>query len=300
MSTTLVPIALPSRRALRAFALTVAFAPVATCLASAQSFVPTLPQVASVSQKPAYTPVSEAMLSLPDSPGVVTAGSFSSSVDAANDSPLPFGPATGLEAAYFQNVPPNSSPIAGRFDKYIKPGQQAPRLHVSDKIGLGIKDAVSPLSFIGWAAAAEYSQLVNGSPNYGTNGKAFLQRFGAASARASSQGIFTDSIMASVLHEDPRYYKMGRGNNVFKRIVYAGTRPLITRTDGGHTTINLAYLSGNLAGAALTQAYYPPVNTGISQVMQTFGGSIGGGAIGFLSAEFLDDILQSMHLQKRK
>lgn len=267
----------------------------AATLVSAQSFAP--------AQKPAYMPVSEAMLSLPDSPGAVTtsaaaAESFSSSVDAASEAPLPFGPATGFEA--FQNLPPNNSPIAGRYDKYIKPGQQAPRLHVADKMVMGVKDAFSPLSLVGWATAAEYSSLVNGPPNYGTNGRAFLQRLGAASARASSQGIFSDSIMASVLREDPRYYKMGRGTNVFKRIVYAGTRPLITRTDGGHTTINLAYLSGNLAGAALTQAYYPPVNTGISQVMQTFGGSVGGGAIGFLSAEFLDDILQAVHLQKKK
>ncbi len=284
------------RLTLRALTLTLCVAPFAS-IANAQTLS------AAAKQTSAPAPSLMADLSLPDSPGSTLSGSgVSSSVstdEAAPATTLNFAPA-GYEAAYFQNLPPNSSPVAGRYDKYIKPGQQAPRLSVNDKFVLGVKDAVSPLSFIGWATAAEYSQLVNGSPNYGTNGKAFLQRFGAAAARASSEGIFSDSIMASVLHEDPRYYKMGKGHNVLKRIVYAGTRPIITRTDGGHSTINLAYLSGNLAGSALTQAYYPPVNRGFSQVMQTWGGSIGGGAIGFLSAEFLDDILQGLHLQKAR
>lgn len=116
--------------------------------------------------------------------------------------------------------------------------------------------------------------------------------------RDSSEGIFTDAIMASVLHEDPRYYKMGPGHNFFKRAVYAVTRPLITRTDGGRTTVNIALLSGNLAGSALTQAYYPPVNRGFSQTMQTFGGSIGGSAVGFVVSEFLGDTLRTLGLKK--
>jgi hypothetical protein len=185
--------------------------------------------------------------------------------------------------------------MAGHLDKYIEPGERVPTLRVGDKILLGFKDSISPLSAAGWVLSAGWEQLVNGSPNYGTNGKAFAQRLGASAARDVSEGIFTDSVMSSVLHEDPRYYKMGSGHNVIKRAAYAATRTIITRTDGGHTTINLAFLSGNLAGAALTQAYYPPVNRGFTQVLQTYGGSIGGGALGFLASEFLGDIFHAMH-----
>ena len=198
----------------------------------------------------------------------------------------------------FQNFPPDNGVVAGHLDKYIKPGQQAPRLRSGDKILLGFKDSIGPLSATGWVLSAGWEQLIDSSPNYGTNGKAFAQRLGAAAARDISEAIFSDSVMSTVLHEDPRYYKMGDRHNIFKRALYAATRPIITRTDGGHTTLNLAYLSGNLAGAALTQAYYPPVNRGFSQVLQTYGGSIGGGALGFLSSEFLDDILRGIHLEK--
>jgi hypothetical protein len=34
--------------------------------------------------------------------------------------------------------------------------------------------------------------------------------------------------------------------------------------------------------------------------MQTYGGSIGGGALGFFVSEFLDDTLQALHLEHKK
>jgi hypothetical protein len=193
--------------------------------------------------------------------------------------------------------------MAAHTTKYIAAGQSAPKINAGDKILIGLRDAGSLFGAAGWVASASYSQILNGSPNYGApdngrGGKAFAQRLGAAAARDSSEGIFTDAVMASVLHEDPRYYKMGPGHNFFKRAVYAVTRPIITRTDGGRTTINFALLSGNLAGSALTQAYYPPVNRGFSQTMQTFGGSLGGSAVGFAVSEFLGDVLQTIHLKK--
>jgi hypothetical protein len=287
-----------SRRFARlSFALTLAAATASPAL----SQTATLHFLAAANIPLAILPTEEAALALPDSPSTVSSAASSraiSSSTSADASEVDY-------AAAFQNFPPNTSATAGRYDKYIKPGQQVPHLSISDKFGLGVKDAVSPLSAIGWLLAAGYSQAVDSSPNYGSpdndrSSIAFAQRFGAAAARAGSEGIFSDSVMAPIFHQDPRYYKMGSGHNVLKRAVYAATRPLITRTDGGHTTINLSYLGGNLAGAALTQAYYPPVNRGLSQVMQTYGGSIGGGALGFLTSEFLDDTLQALHLQKAR
>ena len=99
--------------------------------------------------------------------------------------------------------------MASRTDKYIAPGQPAPELTAGNKIFLGLKDSVSPLAAFGWLISAGYEQATNGSPNYGGNAKGFAQRLGASAARASSESIFSDSIAASILHEDPRYYRMG-------------------------------------------------------------------------------------------
>jgi hypothetical protein len=188
--------------------------------------------------------------------------------------------------------------MASHTDKYIAPGQPVPTLTVGNKVLLGIKDAVSPFSAIGWVLSAGYEQATNGSPNYGTNSTAFAQRFGAATARDVSEGIFSDSIMASVLHEDPRYYRMGPGHNLIHRLVYAGTRTIITRTDNGRTTPNFAFLAGNLGGSYLTKTYYPALNQTNTEVFKTFGGSIGGSALGFVASEFISGAFNIFHNSK--
>jgi hypothetical protein len=230
---------------------------------------------------------SEARLELPDSPGF----SSSLSTDAAS---------SPTEAAGFSFDPSSgtrSKPV-GRYHMVVLPNEIAQPMSVHDKVVGGILDAASPFSAIGWVVSAGWEQATNGSPNYGTNGRAFAQRLGASAARDSSETIFSESIFAPLFHEDPRYYKMGRGHGFVKRVVYAGTRVLITKTDGGRTTPNLALLAGNAAGAALTVTYYPPKNTTFSEVASTFGGSLGGSALGFVVTEFLSDALQAVHLKK--
>lgn len=227
----------------------------------------------------------DAALNLPDAPGE------SSSLRVYLDSPANAQAASGSSSA------PQHA-MASTTDMYILPGQQAPRLTAGNKFVMGVKDSVSPFSMVGWVASALYAQALDGAPNYGSNGKAFAQRLGASAARASSEDIFSNSIMAPILHEDPRYYKMGRGHSFVKRTVYAATRTIITRTDDGHATANLSLITGNMAGAALTNLYYPQRNRTFSQTTETFAGSIGGSALGFVVSEFLSDTLKLVHLSQ--
>ena len=171
---------------------------------------------------------------------------------------------------------------------------------VHDKIVGGLRDSVSLFSVAGWLGSAGWEHLWNSSPNYGTDSGAFGERLGAATLRGISEGVFTDSLFAPIFHEDPRYYVMGPGHNFFKRAIYAGTRTIITRTDSGHSTPNLALLAGNFAGSALTIPYYPAVNTSFKEVCITFGGSVGGSAVGFVVNEFIVDALVQLHIKKKQ
>lgn len=237
----------------------------------------------------------EPVATLPDSPGALASPAqpvFSSSLDT-----LPEAPEGGAQSN--KGTKPPTGKVVGPYDKYIEPGEIAPKLTAHDKVVLGIKDAISPLSAAGWLISAGYEQATNGTPNYPQTGKGFAQRLGAAAARDASEGIFGDSILSPILHEDPRYYRMGPGHNFFKRATYSATRAIFVRTDGGRQTINFGNLGGNLGGSALTQLYYPSVNRSFDEVAKTFGGSVGGSALGFLASEFFPDILQAVHLQKR-
>ncbi len=199
------------------------------------------------------------------------------------------------------NLPeaPQPRQVASIHAKYIPAGVKAQPIDAHDKVLLGVRDLYGPVNLGGIFLASGYEQLLNGQPNYGTDRGAYGERLGAAAIRDNSQGIFTDAVFAPLLHEDPRYYIEGPGYSLVHRALYAITRPLITRKDNGRRTINGALLLGYASSAALTNAYYPQSNRNVHDTLSTFGGSIGGAALGFFIGEFSSPLLQALHLEKR-
>jgi hypothetical protein len=233
-----------------------------------------------------------AALSLPDSPGFLATRESSSSTPEISDASDPQG-----ESLTTGPTPLHRRLISHR-DITIEPNQTVSPLSAHAKMVMGLEQSFTLFSVAGWTASAGYSQLVNGTPNYGTDSGAFGARLGATAIRNTSQNIFSNAVFAPMFHQDFRYYKMGSGHNFVKRAAYAATRALITRSDDGQARPNYSLLSGNLAGAALTNAYYPRMNQGFTETAKTFGTSVGGSAVGFVVSEFLYDALDFAHLQK--
>ena len=218
----------------------------------------------------------------------------------AGRSDLPEAPVPAVSDAQ-QSTPshPAYKHRTGPYDTLIDTTEIAPHLTASNKVGMGIKASVSPFAVLGWVGSATYGEAFDRSPNYGQDGKAYLQRIGAASAKASSETIFTISVLAPALHEDPRYYILGPGHNGFRRTGHALSSIFFTRTDRGGRSVNYALLGGNLAGSALTHAYYPAENRGATEVLTTFGTSLGGSAIKDLFDEFLSNAAAVTQLKRK-
>jgi hypothetical protein len=208
---------------------------------------------------------------------------------------LPDAPGSAPSVETRAATPP---PAASHTQEIIDPGQEAPVLNTGDKVLLGLKSSFSPYAAIGWLSSAGYEQMTNTSPNYGTDRGAFGQRLGAAAIRAITEDAFSESVFAPILHEDPRYYRMGNSHNLAVRVLYAGTRPLINRTDKGNNSVNFALLAGNFAGSELTYAYYPQSNRSQREILETFGGSIGGSALGYVVDELLGSFGHILHVEK--
>ena len=252
-----------------------------------------------------------AVTALAQSPvnAVVAVGESSSvtiaSVELPNDPSVGMIEARELEAGdpAPQLAPQHAAtagPVAPKYTKYVSWGYTAQPITNRDKVVIGARDLYSPFSFLGELASAGYSHLVNGQPNYGTDKGAFGERLGAAVIRDSSEGVFTDMIFAPMLHEDPRYFAEGPRYNILHRALYAVTRPLITRTDSGKSSVNGAMLIGYAAASAVSYSYYPQINKNFQDTAATYGGGLEGAAIGFLVSEFEDDIFMALHLEKKR
>jgi hypothetical protein len=191
---------------------------------------------------------------------------------------------------------PGGYEVAPLHRKYIMPDMRAQRITAGDKVIIGLKGAYSLQNFGGIFLAAGYQQLRNGQPNYGTDRGAFGERLGAAGIRGTTEGVFTDSVFAPLLHEDPRYYVEGKQYGVFHRALYALTRPVVTRTDSGRRTINGAQLLGYASATALNNAFYPSINRNLRDNAESFGGSMGGSALSFLLVEFTASMWHALHI----
>lgn len=104
-------------------------------------------------------------------------------------------------------------------------------------------------------------------------------------------------LLPSILHEDTRYYAIGSGNST-KRVAYASTRWLLTRTYSGHQTLNLASLGGKVATQAISKTYYPAGTTPFTTLAEKFAFGIAR-EVGFtIFREFYPDI--ATHALRRR
>jgi hypothetical protein len=161
------------------------------------------------------------------------------------------------KSVFFPNLATNSGPLS--------PWQ---------KFKLGANNSVS-LATIGAAlAGAAYGQAINSPKGYGQGGEGYAKRFGADMARSASANLFGTFLIASLFHEDPRFYV--KKHYSFKQSVkYAAVRIVVTRSDSGERVVNFADIFGPLAGEALANTYYPEGNRDVSSTFIRYGSDLG-------------------------
>ncbi len=114
------------------------------------------------------------------------------------------------------------------------------------------------------------SQAVHYSPHYGSGAEAFAERFGSYAGSIASSSFFTDGFFPSLLHQDPRYFRKGRGS-IPSRVWYAIKSDFVTRGDSGAMQVNASGLLGFGVSTALTNAWYPRNAVTFGNTMERFG-----------------------------
>jgi Carboxypeptidase regulatory-like domain len=136
------------------------------------------------------------------------------------------------------------------------------------KFDLAFKFVRDPITVAGAGVVAGAEQAA-GTPDYADGIKGFAQRFGASYANQFTNTMIGDAILPSLLHQDPRYFYQGSGTTK-SRVLHAISNIVITRGDNGHPQPNYSLLGGDLASAAISNAYYPKSNRGVGLVFQNF------------------------------
>ncbi len=84
-----------------------------------------------------------------------------------------------------------------------------------------------------------------------------MQRFGAANADLATQNLFSNGLLASLFHEDPRYFRKGQGSPVFPLVWYSMTRLVVTRRDSGRPSVQFLWRIGDGDGDCAIERLLP-------------------------------------------
>jgi len=214
---------------------------------------------------------------------------------ASTDTPSP------ADARSSNDDPLNKDRILGVIPNYLTvedPDKKVAPLTSKQKYLLFAKETFDPFTVASAAAGAALSQADNDNPKYGEGSGPYAQRFGAAVADITTQNFFQDAVFASLLHEDPRYFRRGPEFGVWYRLGYALSRVVVTRTDAGKDRFNYSGIFGMSLGIALSNAYYPDRSVNADEVGYRFGTSMVASALANLLPEFWPDIHQKFFHRK--
>jgi hypothetical protein len=207
-------------------------------------------------------------------------------------------------AAPAQPAPDESVPddrILGIIPNFLTvedPRQKVAPLTVKQKFELFAKETFDPFTFVSSAAGAALSQIDNDNPKYGHGAGPYAERFGAAVGDVTTQNFFQDAVLASLLHEDPRYFRRGPEFGAWYRVGYALSRVAITRTDRGTDRFNYSGMIGMGLGIGLSNAYYPDSSVTGEEVASRFGTSLLSSALGNHLPEFWPDFHEKFFHRK--
>jgi hypothetical protein len=210
---------------------------------------------------------------------------------AAQKDELPAAPQPGSQAPLSPAMSVANTPVAV---EPVGPTTYTP-LTPHQKFHIFVQQTYSVYTVANTAFDAGWAQMTDDWPAYGQGMEGYGKRYGALLANHEAGSFFMNFLFPTMLHQDPRYFRMGPGHSLFKRAAYAASRVMVTRADSGHNTFNSSSLLGLLFVDSLTNAYYPRSQRGFDDTMSLFGGGVLSNAETNLLREFGPDMMRIFH-----
>ena len=179
----------------------------------------------------------------------------------------------------------------------VNAGETLPPLSAKGKFKLASEDSFDYSAFVWVGILSVQNMGLRAYPEFGHGMAGYSRYYWHEFVDSVSGTFFTEAIIPSIRHEDPRYYTMGQGG-FFRRMGYALSRVAVTRTDSGGTSFNFSEIGGNAIEAGLANLYYPSEERGATKTAENFGAQIESAALNNIFKEFWPDIRK--HVLRRK
>ena len=159
------------------------------------------------------------------------------------------------------------------------------RLSTWKKFQLFVDNSVSVDSFTWSLLGSAVGQAADSPTGFGQGWDGYAKRFGSDMARQASGEFFGTFLLASALHEDPRFYAEIHPK-FFHAMKYSVQRVFIMRNDDGREVVAWARLSGPLMAEGLANAYWPDQNRTVGNTLFRYGLDLASRASGNMLREY--------------
>ena len=170
--------------------------------------------------------------------------------------------------------------------------QEGTVLTARQKFRIASQDSFDYPTVILAGAFAGLGQWTGQQPSFGQGLKGYGHRLVTNYADQSLGNILTEGAFPALLHEDPRYFRLGTGT-IISRAGYALSRVLVTHRDSGGRRFNYSEWLGNASTVAISNAYYPDSRTAAENANKLLT-MVGTDAVSQVLKEFWPDIRRKL------
>lgn len=234
-------------------------------------------------QQPCPAPGSSSSAS-ESAPGSSTAPCSPSSGSSSSQSQQVQTPETQRQKAEEQIKEQEHQRIAGILPSFnVSYRSDAVSLSASEKFKLDLRSAIDPYTFGIAMITAGLGEAEDSDTGFGWGPAGYTERAAAAYGDNVIGNLIGNAVLPSILHQDPRYFRLGHGS-VGHRLLYAAATSFICKHDNtGKWEPNYSNVLGNMIAGEISTLYYPnskgdgiqAVETGLTVTFEgTFGAEL--------------------------
>jgi len=172
-------------------------------------------------------------------------------------------------------------------------------LDAHDKFVLFVQNTLEPVTFLGAAFNAGWSQADNDDPQFGQGAAGYGKRFGAALADSTSSEFFGTFLYPFIFRQDPRYYRR-RDGTTKQRLGHALTHVVIAQSDAGKPMFNYSEWFATASSISLHNLYHPGTERGFGPAANRFAVSIASDMGFTVLREFWPELSRKLKLPFRQ
>jgi hypothetical protein len=180
----------------------------------------------------------------------------------------------------------------------FKPGEALCSLGMKDKFVLFVQDTIDPITVFTVAVSSALDQAENSEARFGQGMQGYGKRWGANEASDASGRFFSEFLFPTILSEDPRYYRLGRGSGG-RRLLHALEHAVVAHRDSGGRMPNISEWAGTTSGVLLSDLYHPGTTHGPGSVASQVGWNVLQDTGFDVLREFWPEIARKFHVPFR-